>query len=67
MLSEQKIVIVEDDPVSRQVLHHLLKPLPSILTQNGAEALDVILNESIDLVLLDIHMPVMGALKSLKD
>lgn len=60
MLSEQKIVIVEDDPVSRQVLHHLLKPLPSILTQNGAEALDVILNESIDLVLLDIHMPVMG-------
>ena len=60
MLIEQKILIVEDDPVSRQILQHLLKPLTSILTKNGVEALDVIHRENIDLVLLDIHMPMMG-------
>lgn len=60
MLVEQKILIVEDEPVSRQVLHHLLKPLTTILVKNGAEALDVINKENIDLVLLDIHMPIMG-------
>lgn len=60
MLIEQKILIVEDEPVSRQILQHLLKPLTSILTKNGVEALDVIHRENIDLVLLDIHMPMMG-------
>lgn len=60
MLEEQKILIVEDEPISRKVLQHLLKPLTSILTKNGAEALDVIEYENIDLVLLDIHMPIMG-------
>jgi diguanylate cyclase (GGDEF)-like protein len=57
---EQKILIVEDEPVSRQVLLHLLKPLTSIMAKNGIEALDAIGREEIDLILLDIHMPIMG-------
>lgn len=60
MLEEQKILIVEDEPVSRKVLQYLLKPLMTVLATNGAEALTVIERENIDLVLLDIHMPIMG-------
>ncbi|MGR6831733.1 response regulator [Aliivibrio wodanis] len=60
MLIEQKILIVEDEPVSRKVLQHRLKPLTTILAADGAEALAVIEREDIDLVLLDIHMPIMG-------
>lgn len=60
MLVEQKILIVEDEPVSRQVLQHLLKPLSTLVAKNGIEALEVIDRENIDLILLDIHMPIMG-------
>lgn len=60
MLEEQKILVVEDEPISRKVLQHLLKPLMTVLATNGAEALAVIERENIDLVLLDIHMPIMG-------
>ncbi|WP_375319914.1 diguanylate cyclase [Aliivibrio logei] len=60
MLVEQKILIVEDEPISSQVLRHLLKPLTSIVAKNGIEALEAIDREEIDLILLDIHMPIMG-------
>ena len=60
MLVEQKILIVEDEPVSRKVLQHLLKPLSTLVAKNGIEALEVIDRENIDLILLDIHMPLMG-------
>ena len=33
MLVEQKILIVEDEPVSRQVLQYLLKPLCSLVAK----------------------------------
>ena len=60
MLVEQKILIVEDEPVSRKVLQYLLKPLSSLVAKNGIEALEIIDREDIDLILLDIHMPLMG-------
>ncbi|MGN2614344.1 GGDEF domain-containing response regulator [Aliivibrio fischeri] len=59
MLTDQKILIVEDEPVSRLVLQRLLKAFTCISVTNGQEALDVIHQERIDLVLLDIHMPIM--------
>ncbi|MUK78912.1 diguanylate cyclase [Aliivibrio fischeri] len=60
MLTEPKILIAEDEPVSRLVLQRLLKAFTCISVTNGQEALDVIHQEHIDLVLLDIHMPIMG-------
>ncbi|AAW88082.1 two component response regulator, GGDEF domain protein [Aliivibrio fischeri ES114] len=60
MLTDQKILIAEDEPVSRLVLQRLLKAFTCISVTNGQEALDVIHQERIDLVLLDIHMPIMG-------
>ncbi|MFA1562452.1 GGDEF domain-containing response regulator [Aliivibrio fischeri] len=59
MLTEPKILIAEDEPVSRLVLQRLLKAFTCISVTNGQEALDVIHQEHIDLVLLDIHMPIM--------
>ncbi|MGR6838696.1 diguanylate cyclase [Aliivibrio wodanis] len=60
MMVEQKVLIVEDEPISRRILQHHLKPLTTVLASNGVEALRLIKSESIDLILLDIHMPVMG-------
>ncbi|OCH08343.1 diguanylate cyclase [Aliivibrio fischeri] len=60
MLTEPKILIAEDEPVSRLVLQRLLKAFTCISVTNGQEALDVIHQEHIDLVLLDIHMPIMN-------
>ncbi|GGK20991.1 GGDEF domain-containing response regulator [Aliivibrio fischeri] len=59
MLTEPKILIAEDEPVSRLVLQRLLKAFTCVSVTNGQEALDVIHQEHIDLVLLDIHMPIM--------
>lgn len=54
-----KILCVEDDPISRELLQHVLSPVGCELlkAENGAEALDVITRENIDLVLLDVVMP----------
>lgn len=59
MLTEPKILIAEDEPVSRLVLQRLLKAFTCVSVTNGQEALDVIHQEHIDLVLLDIHMHIM--------
>ncbi len=54
-----KILCVEDDRVSRELLEHVLSPIGCELlkAENGAEALDAITREHIDLVLLDVVMP----------
>lgn len=56
-----RVLIVDDDPDVRQLVEMKLK-LDGIQTYgatNGAEALDVLTQEEIDLVVLDLMMPVM--------
>ena len=56
-----RVLIVDDDPDVRQLVEMKLK-LDGIQTYgatNGAEALDVLSREDIDLVVLDLMMPVM--------
>jgi two-component system chemotaxis response regulator CheY len=56
-------LIVEDDFLSRKVLHHMLSPLGTAdIAVNGAEAVEVFARalssgEPYNLVCLDIHMP----------
>lgn len=60
-LRDVKILLADDNVINRQVIRLLLAPLgPSITeAENGRVALEKLAAEHFDLVLLDIHMPVM--------
>lgn len=62
------ILIVDDYLVSHRVLGHILRHggYAVVTAENGAEALDVLAQEAIDLILLDIAMPVMDGLTLLR-
>lgn len=59
-----RILVVEDNPVNRKVILGLLRKLglSAEIAENGAQALDRLANEQMDLVLMDIQMPVMDGL-----
>ena len=64
-----RILVVDDDNINRKLLNVLLKKTGKyevIEAENGMEALNIIKNESIDMVLLDIIMPVMDGIDLLK-
>ena len=60
-LRHARILLTDDNAINRRVIKMLLAPLEVSITEagNGREALDKLAAERFDLVLLDIHMPVM--------
>jgi signal transduction histidine kinase/NO-binding membrane sensor protein with MHYT domain/CheY-like chemotaxis protein len=60
-LRHARILLTDDNAVNRQVIKLFLAPLGVSITEaeNGREALDRLAAEPFDLVLLDVHMPVM--------
>jgi CheY-like chemotaxis protein len=64
-----KLLVVDDDMINRKLLNVLLKKTNKyevIEAENGMEALNIIKNEPINMVLLDIIMPVMDGIDLLK-
>lgn len=63
-----KILVVEDDRVNQRVLSHTLRRSHhSVITaQNGRIALDMLAQESVDLIITDLTMPEMDGLTLLK-
>lgn len=61
---KHQVLVVEDNQINSQLLtHHLLKMGCEISTAvDGLEAISKTLNEPIDLILMDINMPVMDGL-----
>jgi len=59
-----EILLVEDQPVNRQLVGLFLEPLGYVLTeaQDGLEAVGVAVARPFDLILMDMHMPVMDGL-----
>ena len=57
--TQYNILIVDDEPINRQVLANHLKHEPYNLEMaaNGKEALELLENKKVDLVLLDVMMP----------
>jgi CheY-like chemotaxis protein len=65
----KKILVVDDDMINRKLLNVLVKKAGDfevLEAENGLEALNIIKNEPVDMVLLDIIMPVMDGLDLLK-
>ena len=63
-----KILLVDDNAINRSVARLLLAPSGVVVTEaaNGREALDRLAEQQFDLVLLDVHMPVMDGPETIR-
>lgn len=66
-----KILIVDDDMINLKLLKSMLIKTPKVSAileaRNGADAIEVLRsNDDIDIILLDIIMPIMGGIEMLK-
>ena len=62
-MSERCALIVEDSLTMRQLISFALRRIPGLAfleAENGAEALELLKEHPVDLILLDINMPVMS-------
>jgi CheY-like chemotaxis protein len=67
-LKEHHILLVEDDLVNQRYVEAILVSmgLTCTLCSNGKEAIDLIEQQSFDLILMDIEMPVMNGIEATK-
>ena len=68
-LEELKILLVDDDSFMRRLLESVLTELGFVhidKAANGEEALDILRQNHIDLLVIDIQMPVMNGLELLR-
>lgn len=69
-MKQYKILIVDDSAVSREILTQVLESDPEMKiigeAKNGAEAVNLVSFECPDLVLMDLHMPIMDGLEATK-
>jgi signal transduction histidine kinase/ActR/RegA family two-component response regulator len=67
--SNLRILVVDDQPINRRVVELFLKAIDATVVHacNGEEALDVLAAETFDLVLLDMHMPVMDGPAAIRE
>ena len=65
---KEKILVVDDDPDIRRILHDRLESLGYriVTAQNGQEALEKVAQEEPDLMFLDLQMPQMDGMQVLK-
>jgi len=64
LIADKNILIVEDNKVNQMVLQAILKKEGAniYLAADGKKGIDLLLNTDIDLVLMDIQMPVMDGI-----
>jgi two-component system, sensor histidine kinase and response regulator len=67
-IPRMKILLAEDNAVNRKLATTLLEKRGHIVvvTENGREALDALERERVDLVLMDVQMPVMDGLEAIQ-
>lgn len=66
MFNNQTVLVVDDEPFNRDLMVDFLetRSLKSLSATNGAEALDIVDNNEVDLILMDIRMPVMNGIEA---
>ncbi|MEL6363586.1 MAG: ATP-binding protein [Pseudomonadota bacterium] len=60
-LDRMRVLLAEDNDINRLVVASLLKgePIDLVMVENGEEALAALAEEALDLVLMDVQMPVL--------
>lgn len=66
--SNLRVLLVDDHPINRQVATLFLRPFNLRIAEatNGREAIEALKQEPFDVVLLDMHMPVMDGPTTIK-
>jgi putative two-component system response regulator len=68
MISEGSILIVDDEVGPRESLRMILKPIYEVHSaENGQEAINFISQKKVDLVTLDLNMPLLPGIEVLKN
>ena len=67
-LAPMTILLVEDDKISRLAIHTWLKEKGHkiIIAENGKQAVDYLQVKKVDVILMDVHMPVMDGVEATK-
>lgn len=61
------VLIVDDEPTVRETLEILLKnDYETLSVSNGMEAVEVVKSLSVDLVLMDLNLPLIDGFEALK-
>jgi CheY-like chemotaxis protein len=65
---DYSILITDDDRDCREVLREIMEPegFRTLLASCGEEALDIVQGQRVDLALLDMHMPTLTGLETLR-
>lgn len=68
-LAKRHILVVEDNAINCEVISELLKmqQIQVSIAHNGAEAIDLLRQQSFDAILMDIQMPVMDGLTASRE
>lgn len=64
----KRILVVDDDNMNLKMAKFMLeqKGYSVITATSGMECLTTLMNESVDLILLDVEMPIMSGIKTLE-
>jgi signal transduction histidine kinase/DNA-binding NarL/FixJ family response regulator len=67
-LKGARVLLVDDNAVNRRIIKMFLEPFAISFceAENGEDALDALHHKTFDLVLLDIHMPVMDGCETIE-
>ena len=66
---QRKILTVDDEMMNNKIIAHIMKDEPMyqlVAASSGMEALEILEQQSFDLILLDVKMPEMDGLETLK-
>ena len=68
LVETPSLLITDDDPGFRETLRVIFEPkgFRTLLAGDGEEALKIVRNETVHLVLLDMHMPRLTGLETLR-
>lgn len=67
MPSGLHVLLADDNTINRKIARMMLTPHGAVIAEavNGQEALDILEHQHFDIVLLDVHMPVMDGMETI--